>query len=165
MLEQQPTADFCDSNPQAHVLQERFQSFGARNRCLGPVETLTTRDDNSLVKAALGEPGNGRVLLVDNGASINCAMLGGDLAGLAAKNGWAGIVINGAVRDVDELQETPLAVFALASCPRKSAKRGAGVLGKPIRLHGAYIRRGDVLAADADGIVFLSSWAATGNVA
>lgn len=165
MLEQQPTADFCDANPQAHVLQERFQSFGARNRCLGPVETVSTRDDNSLVKAALAEPGDGRVLLVDNGASINCAMLGGDLAGLAVKNGWTGIVINGAVRDVDELRDTPLAVFALASCPRKSVKRGAGVRGKPVRLNGAYIRRGDVLAADADGVVFLSSWAATGNVA
>ena len=165
MMEQQPTADFCDAHPQAQVLQGRFEGFGARGMCLGPVETVSTRDDNSLVKAALSEPGNGRVLLVDNEASINCAMLGGDLANLAADNGWSGIVINGAVRDVEELREAPVAVFALATCPRKSNKRGIGVRGKPVRLGGAYIRRGDILAADSDGVVFLASWAASSNVA
>lgn len=165
MLEQQPTADFCDAFPQAQVVHSRFESFGASGNCLGPVETIATRDDNSLVKAALGEPGHGRVLVVDNAASLNCAMLGGDLAQMAADNGWSGIIVNGAVRDVAELRATAVAVFALASCPRKSAKRGVGIRGKPVRLNGAYIRRGDVLAADSDGVVFLPSWAANGNVA
>jgi len=165
MMEQQPTADFCDAHPHAQVVQNKFEGFGAYGKCLGPVETISTRDDNSLVKVALAEPGDGRVLLVDNEASINCAMLGGDLAALGAKNGWSGIVINGAVRDVDELRETPIAIFALATCPRKSAKRGIGVRGKPVRLGGAYIRRGDILAADSDGVVFLSPWAASRNVA
>lgn len=157
----QATADFCDAHPSAQVLQNRFISYGALGHCLGPVETVSTRDDNSFVKATLSEQGNGRVLFVDNGGSMNCAMLGGDLAQLAADNGWAGIVINGAVRDVDELNATPIAIFALASCPRKSQKRGIGVRGEPVRVTGSYIRRNDLIAADADGVVFLASWAAS----
>jgi regulator of ribonuclease activity A len=87
-------------------------------------------------------------------------MLGGDLAGLAADNGWAGIVVNGAVRDLEELRQTPVGVFALATCPRKSQKRGIGTRGEPVRIGGAYIRRDDIIAADADGVVFLASYAA-----
>ena len=156
----QATADFCDDNPSAQVLQYQFISFGGSHGCIGPVETISTRDDNSLVKATLQEDGNGRVLLVDNQASMNCAMLGGNLAQLAADNGWAGVVINGAVRDVEELREAPIAIFALASCPRRSQKRGIGTRGEPVRISGSYIRRDDVMAADADGVVFLASWAA-----
>ena len=136
-------------------------SFGGARGCLGPVETISTRDDNSLVKTTLQEPGEGRVLLVDNQASTNCAMLGGNLAQLAADNGWGGVIVNGAVRDVEELRETPVAVFALASCPRRSQKRGIGTRGEPVRVSGSYIRRDDVIAADADGVVFLASWAAS----
>jgi regulator of ribonuclease activity A len=88
-------------------------------------------------------------------------MLGGDLAELAARSGWAGIVVHGAVRDVEELKKTPLAVFALASCPRKSNKRGIGTRGKPVRIGGSYLQPNDVVAADADGIAFLASWAAS----
>jgi regulator of ribonuclease activity A len=155
-----PSADICDEYPDAQVLHGRFISFGGAPACLGRVETISTSDDNSQVKAVLGEPGDGRVLFVDNSASTNCAMLGGDLAVLAARSGWAGIVINGAVRDVEELKVAPLAVFALASCPRKSNKRGLGTRSRPVRVGGSYIQPGDIIAADADGIVFLASWAA-----
>jgi regulator of ribonuclease activity A len=154
-----PTADLCDLHPDAEVLPVEFRTFGGHPGCAGRVETIKTSDDNSLVKAVLAEAGKGRVLVVDNGASINCAMLGGDLAQAATINGWAGIVVFGAVRDVAELQATPIAVFALATCPRKSAKRGIGTLGEPLRIAGTYLRRGDMLAADADGIVVLPSWA------
>ena len=157
----QPTADFCDHNPDAQVLHGQFRSFGGVPACLGRVETVATSDDNSLVKAVLAEPGQGRVLLVDNRASTNCAMLGGDLAELAARSGWAGIVIHGAVRDVEELKVAPLAIFALASCPRKSKKRGLGTRSKPVRIGGSYIQPNDIVAADADGVVFLASWAAS----
>jgi len=156
----QPTADFCDDNPSAQVLQISFLSFGGSRGCVGPVETISTRDDNSLVKATLQEAGEGRVLLVDNQASMTCAMLGGNLARLAADNGWAGVVVNGAVRDVEELREASVAIFALTSCPRRSHKRGIGTRGEPVRIGGSYIRRGDIIAADADGVVFLASWAA-----
>jgi regulator of ribonuclease activity A len=156
-----PTADFCDLHPDAEVLRLEFRTFGGLTGCMGRAETVKSRDDNSLVKATLAEPGEGRVLVVDNGASTNCAMLGGDLAQMAAINGWAGIVVFGAVRDIAELQVTPIAVFALATCPRKSAKRGIGTRGEPLRVAGTYLRRGDLLAADADGVVVLPSWAAS----
>ena len=156
----QATADFCDDNPSAQVLQSSFRSFGGVRRCLGPVETISTRDDNSLVKKTLEEPGNGRILLIDNQGSTTCAMLGGNLAELAAENGWAGVIVNGAVRDVDELCEARVAVFALATCPRRSRKCGLGTQGEPVRVGGVYVRRDDILAADADGVVCLPGWAA-----
>jgi regulator of ribonuclease activity A len=159
----QPAADFCDENPDAEVLQGRYLTLGGKRGCLGRAETISTRDDNSLVKEVLSEPGNGRVLFVDNSASTNCAMLGGNLAELAAGNGWAGIVIHGAVRDLQELEQAPVAVFALASCPRRSKKHGAGVRSKPIRIGGAYIQPEDIIAADSDGVVILASWAAHGR--
>ncbi len=157
------TADICDANPGAKVLQCWFQSFGAKRKCSGAVEIISTRDDNSLVKTVLAEPGAGRVLLIDNQASTTCAMVGGGLAQLAADNGWAGIVVNGAVRDVDELQDTPIAVFALATCPRKSLNRGIGERGRPVRIGGERINRDDFLVADADGVVVLASWNAVGG--
>jgi regulator of ribonuclease activity A len=156
-----PTADFCDTYPSAEVLRNRFLSFGGKIACIGPVEIVATRDDNSLVKSTLSEPGKGRVLMVDNNESINCAMLGGNLANLAANNGWAGIVINGAVRDVEELKVAPIAIFALATCPRRSQKCGQGQRGQPARVAGSYIRCGDIIAADSDGVVTLASWAAS----
>jgi regulator of ribonuclease activity A len=160
LIRTQPTADFCDENPSALVLQNGFISCGGSSACVGSVETICTRDDNSLVKATLREPGVGRVLLIDNQGSMTCAMLGGDLAGLAADNGWAGIVVNGAVRDLEELRQTPVGIFALATCPRKSQKRGIGTRGEPVRIGGTYIRRDDIIAADADGVVFLAPYAA-----
>ena len=151
------TADVCDANPNAKVLQSQFINFGGSDRCIGRVEIISTRYDNSLVKKILCEPGAGRVLLVDNQASITCAMLGGNLANLAVKNNWAGIVVNGAVRDVTELQETPLAVFALATCPKRSTNRGVGERNRPIRVGGEHICTGDLLVADADGVVVLTA--------
>ncbi len=150
------TADICDANLDAKVLQSQFVSYGGIDDCTGRVETISTRYDNTLVKKVLREPGEGRVLLVDNQGSITCAMLGGNLARLAADNGWAGIVINGAVRDVLELKEAPLAVFALAPCPRRSTNRGAGERNGPVRVGGERICAGDLLVADADGIIVLS---------
>lgn len=159
-IDEQPTADFCDRYPSAQVVQQPFRSLGALPRCGGPVETVSTRDDNSVVKQLLREQGAGRVLLVDNAGSTTCAMLGGDLARMAADNGWAGVVVHGAVRDVDEIAATSVAVFALATCPRRSTKRGIGTVGKPVRVGGLLIHSGDILAADNDGIAVLPSWAA-----
>lgn len=152
------TADICDANPNARFLQSWFQSFGGKSRCSGLVEIVSTRDDNSLVKIVLGEPGAGRILLIDNQGSTNCAMIGGGLAQLAADKGWAGIVVNGAVRDVDELRETPIAVFALATCPRRSLNRGIGERSRPVRVGSERIQFEDFLVADSDGVIVLSSW-------
>jgi regulator of ribonuclease activity A len=140
-----------------------FRGFGGKDRCAGQVETVSTRDDNSLVKTVLGEPGAGRVLLIDNLASCTCAMLGGGLAQLAADKGWGGIVVNGAVRDTVELRETPLAIFALASNPRRSINRGVGQRSLPVRIGSERVVPGDFLVADSDGVVVLTSWTTKGD--
>ena len=157
------TADICDANPSARVLLSWFHSFGGIGRCAGRVELVSTRDDNSLVKKVLQEAGNGKVLLIDNHASVACAMVGGGLAQLAADNGWAGIVVNGAIRDVAELIDIPIAVFALASSPRQSINRGIGERSRPVRVGSELITAGDYLVADSDGVVLLAPRATQGH--
>jgi regulator of ribonuclease activity A len=151
------TADICDANPGARVLMSWFHRFGGIERCAGKIDIVATRDDNSLVKTVLQEAGAGKVLLIDNHASVACAMVGGGLAQLAVDNGWAGIVVNGAVRDVAELKDVPIAIFALACCPRKSINRGLGQRNQPVRVGSELITPGEYLVADSDGVVLLSS--------
>jgi len=157
------TADVCDANPGAKVLQCWFTNYGGKAKCAGSIETIATRDDNSLVKTVLAEQGAGRILLIDNKASTNCAMVGGNLAAIAAKNDWVGIVVNGAVRDIDELKEVPIAIYALATCPRRSLNRGIGERSRAVRMGGERINPEDFLVADADGVVVLPSWSANGE--
>lgn len=147
------TADISDANPEAQVVDVAFASFGGRSFCIGPAELMTTIDDNSFVSKTLDEPGEGRVLVVDNSGSTSCAMLGGDLARKAAANGWAGVVVYGAIRDTVELREARLAVFALRATPRKSVKRGIGQRRDALQLPGARFASGDIVAADADGVL------------
>lgn len=149
------TADLCDSYEDATVIAARFMGYGSQRVCLGPVEIIITEDDNSLVAAALREPGLGRILLVDNNGSSQCAMVGGDLARAAHDNGWQGIIVNGAIRDTVELEQVPLAIYALYSCPRKSLKRGLGVRGKKTRFINAPVSPDDIVAADADGVIVI----------
>lgn len=156
------TADVCDANPNAKFLKCWFSSFGAKRKCSGPVETIETRDDNSMVKSVLAERGAGRVLLIDNKGSTNCAMIGGGLAQMAAANGWLGIVVNGVVRDVEELKELPIAIFALATCPRRSLNRGIGERSRAVRIGSERISQGDFIVADSDGVIILASWNANG---
>lgn len=146
-------ADICDANPDAQVVGASFRSFGGRAYCIGRAELIATDDDNSMVSKTLDEAGEGRVLIVDNRASTACAMLGGDLARKAAGNGWAGVVVHGVVRDTVELAAADLAVFALGTTPRKSVKRGIGERCEQLALPGVVLARGDIVAADADGVV------------
>ena len=149
------TANLCDAYDDALVISARFTGYGDERVCLGPVEIVVTKDDNSLVAAALREPGLGRILLVDNSGSRKCAMVGGDLARAAHDNGWQGIIVNGAIRDAVELEQVPLAIYALYSCPRKSLKRGRGVRGEKTRFINADVNPDDIAAADADGIIII----------
>jgi len=151
------TADLCDEYEDAQVVTGPFINYGNRRACIGPVEVISTQDDNSLVSAALKEPGDDRILIVDNAGSTRCAMVGGDLANAAHENGWQGIIVNGAIRDVVELQDVPISIFALAACPRKSHKRGLGVRGEPIDLAGTPVQRGDIAAADPDGLIIIGA--------
>jgi regulator of ribonuclease activity A len=150
------TTDVSDAHPEAQVCDPVFQIFGGAVAFSGPIATAKVFEDNTLVKQAVESPGEGRVLVVDGGGSLRCGLVGGNLAVSAATNGWAGIVVNGCIRDADELAEQPLGVRALAAMPRKS-KRGlhSGQAGIPVVFAGVVFREGEWLCADRDGIVVL----------
>jgi len=153
------TTDLCDANEgrladgSLAVLEPVFLSCGRRARFAGPAVTLRLFEDNTLVRATLETPGEGRVLVVDGGGSRRCALVGGNLGMLAEKNGWAGIVVNGCIRDVEEISACDVGVRALALHPRKSRKTGSGESGVAVNFAGALIRPGDWIYADADGIL------------
>jgi regulator of ribonuclease activity A len=130
-----------------------FNDYGGRACFYGPVITLRAFEDNSLVREAVEQAGDGHVLVVDGGGSMNCALFGGNLATLAANNGWAGVVIYGCVRDTEELAAANVGIKALAVHPRKSEKRGRGTRDIPVHFAGVSVAPGDWLYADRDGII------------
>jgi regulator of ribonuclease activity A len=150
------TTDVSDAHPEAQVCDPVFSIFGGAVAFSGSIATLKVFEDNTLVKAAVESPGEGRVLVVDGGGSRRCGLVGGNLAVSAATNGWAGLVVNGCIRDADELAEQPLGVRALAAMPRKS-QRGlhSGQVGIPVVFAGVVFREGEWLCADRDGVVVL----------
>lgn len=148
------TTDLCDAHGDSvRVVAPLFRDFGARRHFAGIISTITVYEDNVLVRAALEQPGNGRVLVIDGGGSLRCALLGDQLATLAYENGWVGVVVNGAVRDAEALSTITVGVKALATCPRKSAKNGWGEHTVPVTFGGVTFTPGEWLAADIDGIV------------
>lgn len=149
------TTDLCDRH-QVVVLEPVFRNYGAVARFFGPVETVRVFEDNVQVRAILETPGEGRVLVVDGGGSLRCALLGDKLGQLALDNGWAGIVVYGCVRDSVQLAKIALGIRALATHPRKSGKRGEGRQGDILKFAGAAIAPGEYLYADEDGIVIAS---------
>ena len=162
------TCDLCDAHKADtdgafRVLPPQYASFGGRAAFSGPVVTMKCFEDNSLVKAAVESDGTretaagriGQVLVVDGGGSLRRALLGGNLAAAAARNGWAGLVIDGAVRDVAELAACDVGIRALALIPLPTLKRNEGQRDVPVQVEGVWIQPGDRLFADADGIVVL----------
>lgn len=148
------TPDLCDELGAAvQVAEPVFRDFGGARSFSGEAETLCVYEDNALVRAALETAGLGRVLVVDGGGSLRTALLGGKLGELAAVNGWSGIVVNGAVRDLAELRLANVGIKALAACPRKSAKTGVGEQGVQVGFAGVVIRRGSFVWADEDGLL------------
>jgi regulator of ribonuclease activity A len=163
------TCDFCDahkadSSGDFRVLPPVFRDFGLHTRFCGPVETVKCFEDNTLVKAAVDAPGwidtpqgrVGKVLVVDGGASLRRALLGGNLGAAAARNGWAGVVIDGCVRDTAELAGHAVGIRALAAMPMPTEKRQEGQAQVAVQIQGVWVRPGDWLYADADGIVVSS---------
>jgi regulator of ribonuclease activity A len=150
------TTDLSDEHPEAQVCDPVFLSFGGRRTFSGPITTLKVFEDNSMVREIVQTPGEGRVLVVDGGGSLRCGLFGGNLAVAAARNGWAGVVINGCARDADELDAEPIGVRALALHPRRS-ERGlhSGQAGLPVRFAGVDFREGEWLLADRDGVLVL----------
>lgn len=161
-----PTTDLCDQHlddvsGDLRVLPPVFADFGQLRRFHGPVFTVQCLDDNTSVKAALESPGwiegpNGRVaqvLVVAGGASMRRALMGGKLGAHAVRNGWAGVVVDGCVRDVGELAECALGIRALALVPMPTQRRAAGAIQLDVQIQGVWVRPGDWLYADEDGTV------------
>lgn len=148
------TADHLDAQPHSAVLPPLWRDYGGLRWCTGPLRTVKVFEDNSLVKQLLAQPGDGHVLLIDGGGSLRCALIGGDLAALAQRNGWAGLIVYGCIRDVVELAEVPLLIKALASHPRKSEKGlHGGAIDIALEIGGVRVAPGMWLLADPDGIV------------
>jgi len=152
------TCDLCDTHKgdgsgSFRVLPPVFQDYGVRKRFAGPVVTVQCLDDNSLVKAAVEGKGEGRVLVVDGGASLRRALIGGNLGAAAARNGWAGVVVDGCVRDKAELARCDTGIRALALMPLPTERRNQGVRDTVVRIQGVWVRPGDWLYADEDGTV------------
>ncbi|MGV8995386.1 MAG: ribonuclease E activity regulator RraA [Parvibaculaceae bacterium] len=148
------TTDLSDAH--ADIIQHCapvFRDYGGVTTFSGPVATLKVFEDNVMVRAAVETKGEGRVLIVDGGGSMNCALFGGNLAKLAADNGWAGVVVYGCIRDTLELSAEKVGVKALAAHPKRSARTGAGEKDIAVRFAGVTINPGDWLYADADGII------------
>ncbi len=155
------TCDLCDAHKNDgsgsfRVLPPVFHSYGQRVNFMGRVSTVKCFEDNSLVKAALDEPGQQRVLVVDGGGSLRRALVGGNLAAAAVHNGWAGVVVDGCVRDAAELARCDVGIRALALMPLPTEKRNTGQRDVPVQLQGVWVRAGDWLLADADGIVVMA---------
>lgn len=160
-----PTCDLCDAHKADtsgafRVMPPVFRAFGGRARFAGPVATVKCFEDNTQVKAAVESPGHGQVLVVDGAGSLRRALVGGNLAASAARNGWAGIVVDGCVRDAAELNACDIGIRALALMPLPTERRGEGQRGLPVQLQGVWLRQGDWLYADEDGIVVMAGPAA-----
>ncbi len=148
------TTDLCDEfSDRLRIVSPMFRDYGGRSLFNGPVATVRVFEDNSLVREALAEPGEGRVLVVDGGGSMRCALLGDNLAALGRDNGWSGVVVYGCVRDAADLRGIDIGVRALNTHPLKSVKKGEGERDVAVSFGGISIRPGDVLYADEDGII------------
>ena len=148
------TADLCDAfAPAVHLAAPIFRDYGGLSRFAGPIETVRVSEDNALVARALETVGSGRVLVVDGGGSLHCALVGGRLAALARANGWAGLIINGCVRDSAEIREIPVGVRAINTSPMRSGKSGTGQSGGMVSFAGVSFSPGYFVYADEDGIL------------
>lgn len=148
------TADLYDRYGDAvAVCAPVFRDFGGRVAFHGEAVTVKCHEDNSRIKEVLAEPGNGRVLVVDAGMSVRCAMLGDLIAASAERNHWSGVVLTAAVRDTAVLATLDLGIKALAATPRKSVRRDEGQRDVPVEIAGVLVHPGDWVYADADGVL------------
>ena len=151
------TPDLCDAHEgQVSVVAPMFRRYGGRAAFSGQISTVKCFEDNSLVREALGKPGAGKVLVVDGGGSLRCALVGDQLAALGQTNGWAGIVVYGCIRDSAAISRMDIGVRALDTHPLKSVKRGVGQADEAVSFGGVRFVPGHYLYADDDGIIVSS---------
>ena len=147
------TADICDErNTSVQVLRPGFYSYGGLKKCCGSVRTIKLDEDNSGLISLLKEQGDGQIAVVDVGGSF-CAVVGDTLMGYAKQNNWAGIIVNGYVRDIANTSKIPVGLWALGTCPLKSQKKSSSNLDVALSFGGIRFVPGDYLYADCDGII------------
>lgn len=152
-----PTADLVDDiGPDVRSCDIQFRQFGGRSEFAGPISTVRCFQDNALLKSVLSEPGHGGVLVIDGAGSLHTALVGDVIAELARSNGWAGLIVHGAVRDAAALRGLDIGIKALGTNPRKSTKSGEGDRGVDIELGGVTFTPGDIAHSDDDGIVVVA---------
>jgi regulator of ribonuclease activity A len=148
------TADLVDDiGPEVRSCDVQFRQFGARTEFAGPISTVRCFQDNALLKSVLSEPGDGRVLVIDGDASVHTALVGDLIAELARSNGWAGLIVHGAVRDAATLRTLDIGIKALGTNPRKSSKTGDGERDVTVSFGGVGFSPGELVYSDDDGIV------------
>ncbi|MGF4043956.1 ribonuclease E activity regulator RraA [Paenarthrobacter nitroguajacolicus] len=154
MSEQVNTADLYDERgEELESIAVQFQNLGGHTHFSGPVRTIRCFEDNALVKTVLSTPGDGAVLVIDGQGSLRTALMGDMIAESAVANGWAGVVINGAIRDREAIARLPLGVKALGSNPKKSAKTGVGEVDVQLVIDRVRIQPGVMIFCDTDGIL------------
>lgn len=148
------TVDLCDKyKGSIQVALPVFRMYGRNPSFSGTIETVKCYEDNTVAKQTLSRSGKGKVLVIDAGGSLRCALVGGIVAGLGVKHGWSGIVLNGCVRDVGAINKIRIGIRALNHVPLASDKHGLGVVGVPVTFAGVNFMPGQYLYCDIDGIV------------
>lgn len=154
MIEPQGTADLVDEiGAEVRSCDTQFRTMGGRERFAGQIATVRCHQDNALLKRILGEEGHGRVLVIDGAGSLHTALVGDLIAELGRSNGWSGVVVHGAIRDSAVIRSMDFGCKALGTNPRKSTKTGSGERDIVVSFGGVDFIPGEVLYADADGIV------------
>ena len=148
------TADLSDENEgRVQIVQPGLINFGGKARFSGQIQTIKSFEDNSRIREQVRSDGHGKVLVIDNDASMRCAMLGDMLAAAAIENGWQGVVINGCIRDSIDIAAMPIGVKALGTNPLRSEKKDQGEVNVEFEFLGAIFRPGEFLYSDEDGIL------------
>jgi regulator of ribonuclease activity A len=152
------TADLYDAHAdRLQVVQPIFADFGGAEHFEGIIATVKVFEDNSLVRSTLEGEGAGKVLVIDGGGSLRCALVGDQIGALAQDNGWHGLIVYGCIRDSQQLCALPIGIKALGACPAKSVKRGEGQPQLSVHLAGTTFTPGHYLWADSDGILVAST--------
>jgi regulator of ribonuclease activity A len=157
-VEPRATADLVDDiGPDVRSCDLQLRQYGGRAMFAGRLSTVRCFQDNALLKSVLSEPGDGGVLVIDGDASVHSALVGDLIAELGRSNGWAGLIINGAIRDASTLRTLDIGIKALGTNPRKSTKTGAGERDIAVTFGGVTFIPGEIAYSDDDGIVVLSA--------
>lgn len=159
------TTDLCDACDDAQACAVLFQSYGLRRAFTGPMRTLRIHEDIALMRDTVSQPGLGQVLVIDGEGSVARALFGDVMAELASRNGWAGLVIHGVVRDAVELNTIDIGVKALGTVPKRGSRTGAGERDVPVHFGGVTFTPGDHVVVDADGVIVLPSGLTAADIA